>query len=92
MIRSFRSAALEMFYKKGISRKLPPEMIPRIEAILDRLNVMESIQDMRLPHLRLHKLKGERKDEWAVTVKGNYRITFRFVDGNVEDVDFVDYH
>lgn len=92
MIKSFKNAALKQFYEKGVSRKLPPEMVGRIEIILDRLNTMRDVRDMRLSHLRLHKLKGKRKGEWAVTVKDNYRVTFRFVNGDVEDVDFIDYH
>ena len=87
-----KSRRLKRLYEKGESGNLPSEMVERIEAILARLDVMENIRDMDLPHLRLHQLKGKRKSQWAVTVRGNYRITFRFVDGRVEDVDFVDYH
>ena len=92
MIKSFKERRLERLYEKGESRKLPSEMVDRIEIILARLDVMENIQDMRLPHLRLHPLRGRRKGQWAVTVKGNYRITFRFIGGHVRDVDFDDYH
>ncbi|MCY4031925.1 MAG: type II toxin-antitoxin system RelE/ParE family toxin [Hyphomicrobiales bacterium] len=92
MIKSFKDRRLRRLYEKGESRKLPPEMVDRIESILSRLDVMENIRDMRLSYLRLHSLKGKRKGQWAVTVKDNYRITFRFMDGHVRDVDFDDYH
>ncbi|BBK43718.1 hypothetical protein STVA_37380 [Allostella vacuolata] len=46
---------------------------------------------MDLPHFRLHRLTGIRKGEWAVTVRANWRIVFRFED-EPEDVDFLDYH
>ena len=44
------------------------------------------------PSFRLHPLKGERKGQWAVTVRANWRIVFAFAGGNVIDVDFTDYH
>ena len=59
---------------------------------LDRLNATKSIGDMNISQLRLHHLKGKEMGEWAVIVSGNYRITFRFVNGRVEGVDFCDYH
>ena len=92
MIKSFKNYRLKRLYEKGESRKLPPEMVDRIGVILARLDVMENVQDMRLPHLRLHPLKGKRKGQWAIMVKDNYRITFCFVGGHVRDVDFDDYH
>ena len=67
-------------------------MVGRIGVVLNYLDVMQTPQEIRLPSLRLHRLKGDRKGQWAVSVSGNYRITFRFVDGNAEDVDFEDYH
>ena len=47
---------------------------------------------MDLPGFRLHRLKGGQKGFWAVTVRANWRVTFRFVDGGAMDVDYVDYH
>ena len=51
-----------------------------------------AVEDMNQPTFRLHPLKGERKGFWAVTVRANWRITFRIEDGKARDVDFVDYH
>ena len=79
-------------FEKGDPSKLPPQDIERIENILLLLNRAETPEDMDLPGLRLHPLKGERKGQWAITVRANWRITFRFEESAVYDVDFVDYH
>lgn len=64
----------------------------RIENILFLLSRAQAPEDVDLPGLRLHPLKGQRKGYWAVTVRANWRIVFRFEDGDVHDVDFLDYH
>jgi proteic killer suppression protein len=56
------------------------------------LNVAVDIRDMDRPSFRLHPLKGDLKEYWAVTVRANWRIIFRFNDGNALDVDLIDYH
>ncbi len=66
-------------------------MVERIEEILTALDTAADVQEMDLPHFRLHPLSGDRKGQWAVTVRANWRIVFRF-DGDPEDVDFTDYH
>ena len=47
---------------------------------------------MNLPGFRLHPLKGDLKGHWAVSISGNWRVTFRFAEGHAEDVAYVDYH
>lgn len=47
---------------------------------------------MNLPGFRLHELKGSGRGQWAVSVSGNWRVTFRFEDGSAIDVDYLDYH
>jgi proteic killer suppression protein len=47
---------------------------------------------MDLPGFQLHALKGDLKGHYAVSVSGNWRVTFRFVDGQAVDVDYLDYH
>ena len=47
---------------------------------------------MELPGYRLHPLKGDRRGQWSVNVSGNWRIVFRFVDGESVDADLIDYH
>ncbi len=56
------------------------------------MNTATRPDNMNLPGLRLHPLKGERKDQWAVWVSGNWRLVFEFEDGNATNVDLVDYH
>jgi toxin HigB-1 len=56
------------------------------------LETIESIEEMDIPGYRLHQLSGKLSDFWSVKVNANYRIIFRFEDGNVYDVDYLDYH
>ena len=67
-------------------------MVDRITAILARLHQAEVIEDMNVHSYRLHPLQGSRKGEWGVTVRANWRITFRFEEGDALDVNFEDYH
>lgn len=66
-------------------------MVARIEEILFTLDNAPDVQGMALPHYRLHPLTGDRKGQWAVTVRANWRIVFRF-DDEPEDVELIDYH
>ena len=52
----------------------------------------QTIEDMNMPGFRLHALKGAEKDRWSIWVKGNWRITFVFDNGNVQILDYEDYH
>lgn len=92
MIASFRHKGLKRFYEDDDRSKLPAELVQRIARILAALDTANSPDDMTDPSFRLHPLKGDRKGQWAVTVRANWRIVFGFVDGNAIDVDFVDYH
>jgi proteic killer suppression protein len=56
------------------------------------LNQAEAPGDMDLPGYRLHPLKGELQGFFAVNVSGNWRVIFRFEEGQVTDVDYIDYH
>lgn len=92
MIKSFRHKGLKRFYENDDGRKLPADMLERIRSILALLDAAAVIEDMRRPSLRLHALKGDYEGYWAVTVRANWRIVFRFENGRVRDVDFLDYH
>ena len=59
---------------------------------MTELAAAQSAQDMELPGYRLHPLKGDRRGQWSVRVSGNWRIVFRFVEGEAVDVDLIDYH
>ena len=92
MIGSFRHRGLKRFFEEEDPRKLPPDMVDRIKAILARLHQAEAIEDMNVHSYRLHLLKGSRKGEWSVRVKTNWRMIFRFEEGSALDVNFEDYH
>jgi proteic killer suppression protein len=64
----------------------------KLRDILARLDAVQAAADMDVPGFKLHPLKGREKDFWAVTVRANWRVIFRFADRNAFDVDYVDYH
>ena len=92
MISSFKHRGLKRLFEDEESRKLPPDMTRRIQAILTRLAAAEQIGDMDIHAYELHQLKGDRKGVWSVTVGANWRITFRWNDGFASEVNFEDYH
>ena len=92
MIRNFRSRALRRFMERGDARRVHPEHRETVRDILARLNASATPDDMDLPGFRLHRLSGEYAGFWAVTVRANWRVIFRFDDGHATDVDYLDYH
>ncbi len=91
-IVSFRSKALRLFFTKGDSTKLSPHHVSRIKAILSVLNVALSIDEIRAFDRYFHGLQPPGSNTFSMRVSGNYRITFRYEDGQVYDVDYLDYH
>ncbi len=92
MIETFRHRGLKRFYAEDDGRRLPADMIERIRAILTALDAARTIEGLNRPTFRLHPLKGELTGFYAVTVRANWRIIFRFENGSALDLDFVDYH
>ena len=92
MIKSFVHKGLQRFFETGSKAGVQPRHEKRIRLILAQLNQARTIKDMDIPTLRLHELKGNRKGTWSVTVQANWRITFRFEDGDAKVVDYEDYH
>ncbi|MCX7554399.1 type II toxin-antitoxin system RelE/ParE family toxin [Marinicella sp. S1101] len=92
MIRSFKHKGLKKFYLNGSTAGIQSEHEFKIQIILSALDNAINVQDMNLPGFRLHKLSGQRNDIWSVWVSGNWRITFRFIDGFAEIVNYEDYH
>jgi proteic killer suppression protein len=92
MIRSFRHRGLKALYDGRTARRVAPEHLEKLRDILALLDRSRRPDDMNVPGLRLHMLKGGRSGHWAVWVSGNWRVTFRFEDGDAVDVDYVDYH
>ena len=92
MIQSFSHKGLEDFFYDGTTRGIQARHADRLARILDRLDAAEELQDMGYPGSGLHPLKGELKGLWSVKVSGNWRVVFRFEDGNAFVVDYLDYH
>jgi proteic killer suppression protein len=92
MIRSIRHKGLKRLYENDDLRGVIPEHAVKLSDILARLDAAGTIEDMDVSDFRLHPLKGELKGLWAVTVRANWRVVFRFADGEAIDVDYIDYH
>jgi proteic killer suppression protein len=92
MIKSFRHKGLKKLFENGDRKGVPQDLAPRILRMLDVLDAAKDINDLNLPGFDLHELKGDRKGTWAIKVNKNWRITFRFVNGDAYDVDLEDYH
>jgi proteic killer suppression protein len=92
MINKFRHRGLEKYFTSGSKVGIQAKHEKRIRLILARLDASMSPQDMNLPGLKLHELKGKRKGTWAVSVSGNWRITFAFNGVDAVDIDYEDYH
>jgi proteic killer suppression protein len=92
MIKSFRHRGLKALYDGRTARRVAPEHVEKLRDILAVLDRSRRPQDMDLPGFRLHPLRGELQGHWAVSVSGNWRVTFRFEDDEPVDVDYLDYH
>lgn len=92
MIETIRNKGLKLYYEDGNGAKLPHDQLGKIARILSALDALSSEDDIKQLGLGIHKLTGNMKDFWSIKVNANYRIIFRFDDGNVFDVDYIDYH
>jgi proteic killer suppression protein len=93
VILSFKHKGLRRFFESGSRAGIRPEHEERLQDILTALNAATKPGHMDLPGFRLHPLKGSRAGSWAVTVRANWRVTFRFDHlGRPADVDYEDYH
>ena len=92
MIDRFKHKGLKKLYEKGDRTGIRPDLVEVVEKILTILDVATTPEAFDLPRYRLHALKGEMKGFWAVTVRANWRIIFRFENGNAVDVELIDYH
>ena len=92
MICSIRHKGLKRLYEDDDPRGVIAEHVVKLRDILVRLDAAGTVGDMDLPGFKLHPLKGELKGRWAVTVRANWRVIFRFADRDAMDVDYADYH
>jgi len=92
MLRRVQHRGLKRFYADDDRRGLNPQHVDKIARVLAHLDRAARPEDMNLPGFRLHPLKGDLAGFWSVTISSNWRIIFRFEDGDVTDVDLIDYH
>lgn len=92
MITGFRHKGLEAFYRTGTTKGIQPSHATKLRRILAVLDVAMTPAELSLPSFKLHPLKGGLQGYWSVWVNGNWRVTFRFVGGDVELVNYIDYH
>jgi toxin HigB-1 len=92
MIRSIRHKGLKRLHQDDDPRGVIAEHADKLRDILARLDAAGAASDMDLPGFRLHALKGKLRGFWAVTVRANWRVVFRFTDRDAFDVDYLDYH
>lgn len=92
MIISFRHKGLELLYHEGSKKGVQAAHVGKLLRVLSALDVAQSADDLAIAAFRTHPLKGEQAGYWSIWVNGNWRVTFRFVDSDVELVDYRDYH
>jgi len=92
MIRSFAHKGLEKFFLNGILKGIQAAHAQKLGDILDRLDASVNVEDMRFPGSGLHRLKGKLKNHYSVKVSGNWRVIFKFENGDAYVVDYSDYH
>jgi proteic killer suppression protein len=87
MIKNFKHKGLSHFFVQNNKKHLNAKDVPKITRILDRLDTAVVVKDMNIPGWDLHELKGTRKGIWSVAVRQNWKITFRFENGEALDVN-----
>ncbi len=92
MIISFAHKGLEKFHKTGSKAGIQARHEAKLRRMLTNLEVCTCPDDLDLPGYRLHPLIGDRKGDWSITVQANWRLTFRFIGEDVEQVNYLDYH
>lgn len=92
MIKSFKHKGLKKFFESGSLAGIQANHANRLRMQLAALDTAQVLDDMDVPGFRLHGLKGERAGVWSITVSGNWRITFEFIEGNAYIVNYEDYH
>ena len=92
-VKTFRHRGLKRLAENDDPRRLPSAMVGKLRRVLTVLDHAARPQDMDgMPGWRLHRLSGDLRGFWSVTITGNWRIIFRMQDGDAFDVDLIDYH
>ena len=92
MIKAFKHKGLKQYYETGSTRGIQSKHASRLRMQLAAMDSAMEVSDLDIPGYKLHPLKGDRKGIWAISVSGNWRLTFEFRDGHVYLLDYEDYH
>lgn len=92
MIKSFKHKGLQQLFFHGIKKRVQAKHVGKLEAVLDLLDAADVVSVMNFPGSGLHLLQPKEEQRWAIKISGNWRITFRFQDGDAYEVDYQDYH
>ncbi len=92
MIVSFRHKGLQQYFEESNGAKLPAQYLRKINRIFDQLDAVTSVSDIQQMGSGIHKLTGDMAEFWSIKISANYRIIFRFDNGEIHDVDYIDYH
>ncbi|GAA3936722.1 type II toxin-antitoxin system RelE/ParE family toxin [Litoribacillus peritrichatus] len=92
MIKSFKHKGLKKYFETGSTSGIQAKHQNKLRMQLAAIDTAQEIDDINLPGFKLHPLKGNRDGIWSITVNGNWRITFEFIDGNAYILNYEDYH
>ena len=93
MIKTFADKETYQIFVKGKSKQLPPDLIRRAIRRMEYIHFATNLNDLRVPPSnRLHTLKGNREGQYSISINDQWRICFRFIDGDAFDVEITDYH
>jgi toxin HigB-1 len=92
-IKSIKHKGLRRLFRENDRRGVQPSLADKLRDMLHALDVAATIDEIEtVPGWRLHPLKGDLKGMWSMSVSGNWRLVFRFEDGDASDLDLTDYH
>ena len=93
MIKTFTDKETKIFFETGKIKKLSSNLIRRAVRKLEYIHLATSLKDLMIPvGNRFHALKGNRQGQYAISINDQWRICFRFIDGDAYDVEITDYH
>ncbi len=93
MIKTFADKETQLLFINGESKRIPPDLNKRAIRRLEYIHLASTLNDLKVPPSnRLHTLKGDRRDQFSISINDQWRICFRFVDGDAYDVEITDYH
>ena len=93
VVKTFADGDTQRLFATGKSRRLPADILRRARRKLEYIDLATRLNDLRVPRgNQLHRLKGDRKSQFAISISDQWRICFRFIDGDAYDVEITDYH